>query len=171
MPRYVALLRGVSPLNAKMPELRQCFEAIGLDDVRTLLSSGNVAFSSRSSSESNLARKIEDALEVHLGRSFKTFVRSASYLQDLVNSKPFDAFALAAGSKRVVTFLPASPQAVPLLPIEFHGACIHGVRGPEVFCSYVPNPKSPAFMSLLERTFGKNITTRTLATVEKCAWA
>ena len=47
MPRYVAFLRGVSPMNAKMPELRRCFENAGFRDVRTLLSSGNVVFSTR----------------------------------------------------------------------------------------------------------------------------
>jgi len=45
MQRYVAFLRGVSPMNCKMPELKRCFEAAGFADVRTLLSSGNVAFS------------------------------------------------------------------------------------------------------------------------------
>ncbi|MDE2325144.1 MAG: DUF1697 domain-containing protein, partial [Betaproteobacteria bacterium] len=42
MPRYVAFLRGVSPMNARMPELKACFEAAGFGAVRTLLSSGNV---------------------------------------------------------------------------------------------------------------------------------
>jgi len=29
MRRYAAFLRGVSPMNAKMPELKRCFEAAG----------------------------------------------------------------------------------------------------------------------------------------------
>lgn len=33
------------------------------------------------------------------------------------------------------------------------------------------SPKGPGFMGLLERTFGKAITTRTLDTVRKCALA
>jgi hypothetical protein len=41
----------------------------------------------------------------------------------------------------------------------------------EVLCVYVPNAKGPAFMQLLEKTFGKAITTRTLDTVAKCAAA
>ncbi len=32
-------------MNAKMPELKQAFEAAGFTDVQTLLSSGNVTFS------------------------------------------------------------------------------------------------------------------------------
>ena len=44
MTRYVAFLRGVSPMNCKMPALKRCFEAAGFTDVKTILSSGNVAF-------------------------------------------------------------------------------------------------------------------------------
>ncbi len=48
MPRYAAFLRGVGPMNAKMPELKQVFEAAGFTDVKTILASGNVARFSRS---------------------------------------------------------------------------------------------------------------------------
>lgn len=44
MPRYAAFLRGVSPMNAKMPELKKAFEAAGFLEVKTVLSSGNVVF-------------------------------------------------------------------------------------------------------------------------------
>ena len=171
MPRYVAFLRGVSPLNAKMPELKRCFESAGFEEVRTLLSSGNVAFSSRASKETQLARKAEEAMQAHLGRTFGTIVRSASHLQDLINADPFEVLQLAHGAKPVVSFLPGALASTPSLPIELDGACIHAVRGLEILSSYVPSPKGPVFMSLLERTFGKSITTRTLATVQKCAWA
>jgi len=57
------------------------------------------------------------------------------------------------------------------LPIEQDGASILKLNGSEVLSAYVPGPKGPVFMSLLERTFGTDITTRTLETVRKCAWA
>lgn len=44
MPRFTAFLRGVSPANAKMPELQAAFESAGFARVRTVLSSGNVVF-------------------------------------------------------------------------------------------------------------------------------
>ena len=44
MPRFVAFLRGVSPMNLKMTDLKQCLEAAGFTEVKTILSSGNVAF-------------------------------------------------------------------------------------------------------------------------------
>ncbi len=61
MPRYVALLRGVSPSNCKMPELKACFQAAGFDDVRTILSSGNVAFSAPEAALAALEQQAEDA--------------------------------------------------------------------------------------------------------------
>jgi uncharacterized protein (DUF1697 family) len=171
MPRYVAFLRGVSPLNAKMPELKRCFEAAGFAEVRTLLSSGNVVFNSRSSKEALLVRKAEEAMHSGLGKSFGTFVRSASYLQALLDAEAFAEFSLPAQAKRVVTFLRTAPKGKVDLPPERDGARILKVVGTEVLCAYVPGPKGPAFMSVLERTFGKDITTRTLDTVRKCAAA
>jgi uncharacterized protein (DUF1697 family) len=84
MPRYVAFLRGVSPLNARMPELKRCFERSGFSDVKTVLSSGNVAFTARSTSPRSLERKAEAAMEKELGRSFRTIVRAIEELAALL---------------------------------------------------------------------------------------
>lgn len=173
MPRYVALLRGVSPMNCKMPELKRCLEDAGFDDVKTLLSSGNVAFSTpRAAAAATLQKRVEKAMEGGLERGFMTIVRPQAHLQKLLDADPFAAFRLPAGSKRVVTFLREPLAASPVeLPVESGEARILGVDGGEVFCSYVPNEKGPVFMQLLEKTFGKAITTRTWDTVAKCARA
>jgi uncharacterized protein (DUF1697 family) len=76
MPRYVAFLRGVSPMNAKMPELRRCFEAAGFTDVKTVLSSGNVVFGARAASEAALERRAENAMEEATG-SYVLYDRAA----------------------------------------------------------------------------------------------
>ena len=99
MARYVAFLRGVSPMNAKMPELKACFESAGFSDVRTVLTSGNVIFSARSSKTATLESKAEKAMQAELGRSFVTFVRSTEHLQNLVALKPFAKFKLTARKK------------------------------------------------------------------------
>jgi uncharacterized protein (DUF1697 family) len=170
MPRYVAFLRGVSPLNAKMPELKRCFETAGFQDVRTLLSSGNVMFSSRTAAEATLARKAEKAMHTSLGRTFTTFIRSASFLQRLIEADPYTEFDFPPNAKRVITFLRAAPSSATALPIEGDEARILKLTGAEVFSICVPGQKGSAFMKLLERTFGSDITTRTLDTVKKCAW-
>ena len=45
------------------------------------------------------------------------------------------------------------------------------MKGREVFSAYLPTPKGPVFMTLIERTFGKEVTTRTWDTVAKVARA
>ncbi|WP_374674164.1 DUF1697 domain-containing protein [Ideonella sp.] len=171
MTRYVALLRGVSPLNARMPALKASFEAAGFQDVRTLLSSGNVAFSTRAAPPATLARRAESAMQDAMGRTFATQVRAQKHLQDLVAADPFAAFELPAAAKRVVTFLgDAVPDSLPLPP-ERAGARILAVRGTEVLSAYLPSADGPVFMALIERTFGKAVTTRTWDTVRKCAVA
>ena len=171
MPRYVALLRGVSPMNCKMPDLQRSLEDAGFTDVKTLLSSGNVAFSTpRAASAAALQKRVEKAMLDGMGHSFKTHIRSTAHLQQLLAADPFAAFRLRAGSKRVVTFLREPLEASPVELPRTHGeACIWGLDGAEVFCSYVPEAKGPVFMQLLEKTFGKDITTRTWETVTKCA--
>jgi len=169
MPRYVAFLRGVSPMNAKMPELKRCFESAGFTEVRTLLSSGNVVFNARAASGATLERRAEAAMTQQLGRNFPTLVRSAEALRELIAADPYAANALPAEAKRVVTFLRTPPEAKLALPIEVEGARILSMDGMEVFTAYVPSPRGPVFMTLIEKTFGTGLTTRTWDTVRKCA--
>jgi uncharacterized protein (DUF1697 family) len=169
MPRYAAFLRGVMPVNAKMPDLKKAFEAAGFTDVKTILSSGNVVFSARSASETALERRAEAAMTERLGRSFLTIIRPIEALRDLLESDPYKVFRLEPAAKRVVTFLRRRPTSKLALPIEFEGARILAVKGGEAFSAYVRHPKGPVFMTLLEKTFGKEATTRTWDTVAKIA--
>src|SRR4051812_8601860 len=167
MERYAAFLRGVSPVNARMPELKKAFEAAGFEDVKTLLSSGNVVFSAGAASEGSIERKAEAAMKKHLGNPFFTIVRPVEALREILASDPFAAFRVPAQAKRVVTFLRGEPGKEIELPIKLHEARILGVRGREVFSAYVPGPRGPVFMTLIEKTVGKDVTTRTWETVKK----
>lgn len=171
MPRYVAFLRGVSPMNAKMAELKRCFEGAGFTDVKTVLSSGNVVFDASAKSATRLARDAEAAMAKQLGRTFYTIVRPANRLRELIEADPYAAFRLPANAKRVVTFLREPHKGRLSLPLERDGVCILVMKGREVFTAYVPNPRGPVFMTLIEKTFGANVTTRTWDTVKKCAAA
>lgn len=171
MERYVALLRGVSPMNCKMSDLKKCFEAAGFMDVKTVLSSGNVAFSTKPEIVSILEKRAEAAMAKHLDRTFKTIVRPSAFLQSLIETDPFVAFELPANTKRIVTFLRQPYEGCVKLPIQRDQASILKLERTEVYSAYVPNEKGPIFMALLERTFGAEITTRTLDTVRKCSVA
>lgn len=166
MPRYAAMLRGVMPTNCKMPALARCFEALGLADVRTVLVSGNVVFSSTKRSPRALEAAIERGTKQHLGRSFMTFVRSVDDLRAILKSDPFGSAPLPAGAKRVITFLREPPKRL-ALPVEEGGARIVSVRGREAFTAYVRKPGDPVFMRLIAKTLGDDVTTRTWETIEK----
>jgi len=171
MPRYIALLRGVSPQNAKMPVLKACLEEAGYTAVRTLLSSGNVVFDSRATPMPTLERRLEQVIEAGMGRHFPVLLRRQDLLQDWLAADPFAAHALPADAKRIVTFLRRPPEAAPALPWVADGVHVLALSGSEVISAYRPHEEGPVFMRMLEKAFGKDITTRTLDTVRKCTQA
>lgn len=171
MPRYVVFLRGVSPLNARMSELKRCFESAGFTNVRTLLGSGNVIFNASSRSETAVERLAEEAMQQSLGHVFYPIARSTKQLHALLDADPFATHRISRDAKRVVTFLRTAPKPRVPLPLSEDGATVIGVRGREILTSYLPSPKGPVFMRLIERALGKDVTTRTWETVVKCARA
>jgi len=158
-------------MNAKMPELKAAFESAGFTDVKTVLGSGNVAFNARAASEASLQSRAEAAMLEHLGHAFFTIVRPVEALQDMLGSDPYRSFRLDASAKRIVTFLRDRPTSKLKFPIERDGARVLLVKGREAFSAYVRTPKGPVFMTLIEQTFGKDVTTRTWDTVGKVARA
>ena len=107
-------------------------------------------------------------MSADLPRSFPVILRRIDHLQKFLSTDPFAGFDVSPQAKRVITFLSEPPTAAPQLPIELQGARILAVQGCEVFTAYIPHEDGPVFMSLIEKTFGKNVTTRTWATVQKC---
>ena len=168
MARYVAFLRGVMPGKPSMAQLKTAFESAGFTNVKTVLSSGNVVFDARAASEKSLERKADASMEEEIGRVYAAIVRPVDMIEALLESDPFARFTLPRDAKRVVTFLRESPKTkLPPLPIVLGSARILGVDGREVFTAYEPAPGGPVFMTLIEKTFGKNVTTRTWETLQK----
>jgi uncharacterized protein (DUF1697 family) len=68
--RYVALLRGINvggKTLIKMADLRTCVEALGLDDVSTVIASGYVLFESGRRDAATLEAEIQRAIEQRFG--------------------------------------------------------------------------------------------------------
>ena len=108
-------------------------------------------------------------MHAELGRTFMTIVRPVDALREILESDPYRGFTLAPGSKRVVTFLRPGGEAKVKLPLEEDGARVLVVVGGEAFSAYTRTASGPVFMKLIERSFGKDQTTRTWETVEKVA--
>ena len=154
-----------------MTSLKAALERAGFTEVRTLLSSGNVVFSAKTRKPEGLEATIEAALAEESGKNFMAFVRPIATLEAMLEANPYSEFRLIPDAKRVVTFLrrhlSTAEQANIKLPIEKDGVRILTVRDREVFTDYVRSPRGPVFMTLIERTFGKETTTRTWDTVKK----
>ena len=161
-------MRGVSPMNCRMPEVKRAFEKAGYGDVKTLLSSGNVTFDAPKTPIAVLEKKVEAAIEKGLGKRFMTIVRPIDELLALVESDPFKGVRVKPDAKRIVTFIRTPPEGLKL-PIEQDNARLLRLDGNNLFSVYAPTPKGPVFMSLIEKAAGKEQTTRTWQTVEKVA--
>jgi uncharacterized protein (DUF1697 family) len=167
---YVALLRGIGPLNPNMrnEKLRSVFESLGFQHVQTVLSSGNILFESDSKDVTALETTIEKALHSQLGFRSTTIIRSHKQMQALVDKNPFEGLADAQASRLNVTFLkhPASSKLTfPYRPENKPYALLGLYEG--AICSVIDltSAKTPDLMSWFEKQFGKEITTRTWKTV------
>jgi uncharacterized protein (DUF1697 family) len=112
MPRYAAFLRGVN-LGAKRKtgsaELRSCFEGIGLEDVQTFRTSGNVVFEAGRAPK---ADRLEKALRESFGFDVGLFLRTAADVQAIASYVPFPAKLVAASDGKLQeSILPKQPSA------------------------------------------------------------
>ena len=100
-----------------MSELRALAERLGMQDVRTILQSGNLVFRGGRSSAAE-ARRLERLLEAEtkkaLGVATDFFVRSAGEWEEVVAANPFKAEAKSA-AERAATLDPAHEMARQLL--------------------------------------------------------
>jgi uncharacterized protein (DUF1697 family) len=78
MPIYVAMLRGINVgghKRIKMDQLRASFEALGFEQVRTYIQSGNVVFKTRKLSSVALSKRIEEKILSDFGFPFREVVK------------------------------------------------------------------------------------------------
>jgi uncharacterized protein (DUF1697 family) len=88
---YLALLRGINVggRNIKMVDLKDCFESMGFAEVKTVLQSGNVVFSS-DENPAKLKRKIESGLSETFHYPAKVWVLDTEELKVVIENNPFN---------------------------------------------------------------------------------
>jgi uncharacterized protein (DUF1697 family) len=89
MTRYAAFLRGVNlgKRTVKSAELKAAFEALGFENVKTLLASGNVLFDAKASK--SLKEKIEAGLKAQFNFDVSIVLRTIDELAAMVAANPF----------------------------------------------------------------------------------
>lgn len=174
MQRYAALLRGIAPAfpNHGNDKLRGVFEGLGFEDVTSVLASGNILFRSAEPDAAALEAQIEDALARDLGLSSRTIIRALGELRALLDSDPFGGLTHGRGTYLTATFLKDAPSEG-VEPPEMPGGLTRIVRyDPDARAVLAVTDNStpgstPDFMAILERTYGKAITTRSWLTVQR----
>jgi len=111
MTTYIAFLRGINVGGQKiikMEKLKEIFESLQFQNVKTYIQSGNVMFESTEDSP-DILYKIEAELESVLGYKVTSIIRTADELEKVIEQNPFSTSECF--EKQYVTFLYGEPAA------------------------------------------------------------
>lgn len=171
--QYVAFLRGINVGgNKKVPiaELKKTLEKTGYENVKTLLASGNVAFETKITPPKTLEKHLAEIIEKKFGFPVPVLIRTVADLQKLAASNPFTSVKDTSNKHLYITFLADKPKSTFKIPYtspdkSFTILCATDTE----VCSFLDRniAKTPDAMSVLEKTYGKNVTTRNWNTIQK----
>lgn len=178
--RYVALLRGIGPGNPaqRNENLRGVLTDLGLTQVRSVITSGNLVFDVPADSSlsalgtGELERLIQAQWPARLGFTSTTFLRGVAEFGHVAAARWFDGRSDDRRGRLQVTFLtdPTAASVVTGFPDE--AAEVIHVEGRHIAWSYDQDQvQAPKLMTWLDRTFEKRNTTRTWRTVQRIAGA
>jgi len=114
MSRQAAFLRGVnlaSRNRVSSEELRQIFEAMGLEEVTPFRASGNIVFEGPRGSTAKLGERIGQEIEARKGFEVITFVRTAREVLAIAEHQPFSSELLRSRGKLQVVLMAKKPSA------------------------------------------------------------
>ncbi len=173
MPSFVAFLRGINVSGNKiipMKSLAALFEKAGFANVRTVLASGNVLFDAKQTSAAALSSAIETAIEKKFGFRVGVQVRRLEEIVNGVNENPFKPLTPNDTTYLCVTFLNRPDVKLPDNPGP--GVRFLSIRKQMLFSVLDrKRAKSTDFMSYLDKTYSKDVTTRNWNTLLKIAAA
>ncbi|HEV2109891.1 MAG TPA: DUF1697 domain-containing protein [Gammaproteobacteria bacterium] len=169
---YIAFLHGINVGGRTVPmaALKKTFEKMGYGNVRTVLTSGNVSFDNKNGLAVS-PKGIGTALAKAFGFEIEVLLRTRVELEKLVKADPFKGVRMTPETRAYVTFLAGKPKTglkVPYAAPDFPFKILKVTAG-EVLSVVVLSPKggTTEAMGILEKAFGKNLTTRNWNTVKK----
>ena len=121
MAIYIAMLRGINigpHKRIKMERLRESFEELGFDQVKTYIQSGNVVFKVAKTTPTELCRKIEERLLKDFGFSVSVILRTREQVGKVIRGNPLLKEKGIDPAKLHVAFLSDAPKAVSLVKLE-----------------------------------------------------
>jgi uncharacterized protein (DUF1697 family) len=162
MTSYIGLLRAVNLAGHNkiaMTDLRELLTRIGMQNVQTLLQSGNVVFRSEARPAAELERLIEGAAAKQLALATDVLVRSAKEWKAIIAENPFPKEATRDPSHLLAVVLKAAPDRAKVKALQdaITGREIVDVHGP---CAYIVYPDGIGRSRLTSAVIEKNLATR-----------
>jgi uncharacterized protein (DUF1697 family) len=163
---WVALLRGVNVGGhgrVPMPQLRELFESLGFEDVRTLIQSGNVIFRATSAPS---APALEAAVAERFQVTSPVVLRTSAQLAKVIDDDPF------VGSERAhvhVGFMvrPVEHESIAALEVDQFAPERIAASGGEVYFLLPAGLGNSKLASYVARKLGNQMTVRNWNTVTK----
>lgn len=171
---YVALLRAINVGGnhiVRMEELRRAFKVAGYTNISTLLATGNVIFDSPNEDIEELTDSLEIFLKKRFGFDIPVLLRTMENLKQLVDSDPFKGIKVTNETRLYVSFLSEPRKPSFKVPYVSDNGLFKILRvTPEEVCCMLTlsqDGDSTKLMGMVEKEFGKRVTTRNWNTIKK----
>lgn len=167
---YILFLRGINVGgNKKVPmaDLKKLLVSLGFQNVKTYLASGNASFEAKTKPS---ATEIERQIEKTFGFPVDTIIRTLADLQKIRTSDPFAGIDVTKQTRLYVTFLtdkPASSLPIPYTSPDKSFRILSATKSEICSVLDLAIATTPEAMNILEKTYGKKITTRNWNTIFK----
>lgn len=171
----VAFLRGINVgghHKVPMAELKAALAGMGLADIKTLLNSGNVVFTTAATEIAALEEDMAEALEKKFGFPIPVLIRKMEDIQQLVADNPFKEVEVHKDIRLYVTFLRDDAKNNLNLPWTSADGSFQILSSDNkmlVSVVDISKTKTTDAMSVLDKNFTKDITTRNWNTLVKIA--
>jgi uncharacterized protein (DUF1697 family) len=174
MTSYVALLRGVNVGGnnmVAMAELRAMLTALGFQDAKTLLQSGNAVFRGATKPPAKLEQLLETETRARLGIACDYHVRTAAELQTAITANPLGAEAKRDPSHLLVSFYraPLDKAAVKAAQAAINGPEIVRCDGRHLYMFFPDGMGNSKAAGVVDKALGVKGTARNWNTVLKLA--
>ena len=173
MATHIGLLRAVNLAGRNkvaMGDLRDLLTALGMQEPRSLLQSGNVVFGSAVRSTAQLERTLERATKERLGVETHFFVRTADEWSELIADNPFPREARTDPGHLVAMCLKEAPDRATVAALQkaIVGREVVRASGRHAYIVYPDGiGRSRLTMALIEKKLGTRGTGRNWNTVMK----
>lgn len=173
MTTYIALIRGINVGgNRKVPmaDLKKMLAKMGYENVKTLLNSGNAIFDAPKGKPDAIAADIGKAMEKTFGFGPDVIIRDADQIRALIETDPFKKTKVTKDTRLYITFMKGKAKSslkIPYVSPEKDFTILKVTDGEIISVLTLGEKGTVDAMGILEKEFGKNVTTRNWNTVVK----